>query len=56
MRKINREKFKKKCYVLLRVIVTLYLVIKRNHTIVPEKSRFSVWFSVFSTETETETD
>jgi hypothetical protein len=26
------------------------------HTIVPEKSRFSVWFSVFSTETETETD
>jgi hypothetical protein len=30
MRKINREKFKKKCYVLLRVIVTLYLVIKRN--------------------------
>jgi hypothetical protein len=27
-----------------------------EHTIVPEKSRFSVWFSVFSTETETETD
>jgi hypothetical protein len=27
-----------------------------KHTIVPEKSRFSVWFSVFSTETETETD
>jgi hypothetical protein len=27
-----------------------------HHTIVPEKSRFSVWFSVFSTETETETD
>ena len=26
------------------------------HTIVPEKSRFSVWFSVFSTEAETETE
>jgi hypothetical protein len=33
-----------------------FRMVGRWHTIVPEKSRFSVWFSVFSTETETETD
>jgi hypothetical protein len=38
------------------LIIKEELLLSPRHTIVPEKSRFSVWFSVFSTETETRTD